>query len=270
MTEIKFQRPAKIADFPMFLERIVPKYGEVKLTFGDEASNPDDFPELTLTPLSELSTDRKKIKIISVTERFAPFDRLLVGPDHTKKSLPELTRCLKPHAIDRRSLLQWNSISSESETGEIIVDHQGLTAISEINSEGVILPWWIDPAIFLEAGWRSHELHPAEFTPAAGSGCWAITTDASGDLPRFELLKSLHHAASVVFTNAERKFKRDFQFTGLELLGNFIDRPVEDKYHLYICVRRESDDSIHYVDYPCSALGDLFEQVKSELESIVE
>lgn len=274
MNEIVFKRPTKLAGFPMFLEGISQKSeiseNLIKLTFANATPNPDDIPELTLTPLSELSTDRKRFKIISVTERLAPFDRLLVGPNHLKKSLPELTKILHPHAVDKRSLLQWKSISADSGIGSIIQNYPHLSSLKGSKSEAVILPWWVDPTIFLSADWGIHELHPAEFTPSAGSGCWAVTAEVGDDISQTDLLKQIHHPATVVLTNAERKFKRDFEIKGVELLGNFIDRPLDDKYHLYICVRRESDDSIHYIDYPCSALGDLFEELKDEIESIVK
>jgi hypothetical protein len=221
---------------------------------------PENKAALDLLPLSELGFNSEQYRIISVTERTKPYDRLLTPPGFVEKNLPRIAKKLNIYAVEKRTIQQWKTISpTEADLLESPVDLQ--SAVKK-QDRGLIVPWWFSVKELLSSNWTELELHPAEFTPRPGSGCWAITDRGESDDQLIAVLREIHHPASVVITNAERKLMRDFGRSDLEIKGILIDRPLEDKYHLYICIEDKQEGGIHYLDYPCSALGNLNEEAQ--------
>jgi len=271
MSGISIRMEGNFWEAPEFIERWIAQKRDEE-PFPSLMRNDDKGPDeatavVDLVPLSEVSINSKQFRIISVTERTKPFDRLLAPPG-TEKNLPELAKSLDIFTLDDRSVRQWKQVASTG--ADVIRTKAELNTAMEDEKRGLVVPWWFNSKAFTSRGWIETELHAAEFTPRAGAGCWAFIDQGQTPDNALPVLRELHHPATVVLTNAERRLLRDFEKEDLEIIGILIDRPTEDKYHLYICIEDKAEREIKYLDYPCTAIGNLNEEVFRLIEEYFE
>ncbi|TVR86733.1 MAG: hypothetical protein EA411_09720 [Saprospirales bacterium] len=262
MSGISIRMEGIFWEAPEFIERWVSQKRDEE-PFPSLMRNDDKGPDETtavvdLVPLSEVSINSKQFRIISVTERTTPFDRLLAPPGQ-EKNLPKLAQSMNIFTLEDRSVKQWKQVASTE--ADVIQTKAELKAAMDDEKRGFLVPWWFNSKAFTSRGWIETELHAAEFTPRAGAGCWAFIDRGQTPDSALPVLRELHHPATVVLTNAERRLLRDFEKEDQEIIGILIDRPTEDKYHLYICIEDKAERKIKYLDYPCTAIGNLNEEV---------
>ncbi|TVQ45071.1 MAG: hypothetical protein EA362_09170 [Saprospirales bacterium] len=223
----------------------------------NEPSKRKEESDFHLIPLNKANKLDSGFRILSVSKRMEAFDRLLIPQKFSKKNIPVALKELAVIAIEERTLLQISQIFPKKQDLELISLRVLTSEPGKFTEYAIILPWYIDEKPWLEKGYHQLDLHPAEFTPEAGSGCWAILGKDGSNQSKKEIIRSLHHPASLVFTNTERKFIRDFDIPDLEVLGTHLESPLEDKYHLYICLKNNSSGEVFWFDYPSSTFGDM-------------
>lgn len=205
---------------------------------------------INVDPLSSVGFNKGDFRIISLTERLQAEDRLLIPPEYREKKLPTLVKELDIFTFEERSKAQFQSLLPEGRSAKLLDSKGDLKQLLKSGAGGIVVPWWYPTTDFQSAGWRVDILHPSEFIPEAGSGVWAISDDGSSPDELVEALKKIHHPATAVITNSERKIKRACEKEGRNLCGVFLDRPSEDKYQLYICIRDPESNGVEYIDYP--------------------
>nr|MBS0037625.1 hypothetical protein [Saprospiraceae bacterium] len=221
-------------------------------------------------PLNWLEVNKKTFRIVSVLKRSNPEDRLLTPPEFVKKNMPEILRTLPLVSSEKRICAQAGALLEGVTPPLLKTEAEIRTDYLKANTHAVLFPWWVPVGDFLDEGWKSTTLHPSEFTPDAGSGCWAIVDDGNSPGEILKEVKKLHHPASVVLTNTERKVKRDFVRKDLDLLGVFLQHSTQDKYELYLCLRRKKSGEVQYVDYPTSTLSEMVPEALKMIDQHLE
>ncbi len=258
-TETEFQ----ISDFSKtgFLDKI--KLSDTDLNSEREfeilfqPSERTEEPDFHLIPLNKANILDADFRILSVSKRMKAFDRLLIPQNFSKKNIPVALKELSVIAIEDRTLHQLQQVFPDKQD---VKQHSLKSLSNEIDqhlNSVIILPWYADEAPWLEKGYHQLDLHPAEFTPEAGSGCWAILGKDGSNQSKKEIIRSLHHPASLVYTNTERKLIRDFDIPDLKVIGAHLESPLEDKYHLYICLKNKTSGEVFWFDYPSSTFGEM-------------
>jgi len=212
---------------------------------------------LFLMPLNKVKISDSTFRILSVSKRMKSFDRLLIPENFSKKTIPAVLSELSVLTNEERIMFQLQQIKPDNKGIEVREIHLLSPESPDCKGKAVILPWYVDLDNWVNTGYQILDLHPAEFTPESGSGCWAILGGEDLNQETKELIRSLHHPASLVFTNTERKLIRDFDIPDFRVLGAFLDSPMEDKYHLYICLLHNDSREVSWFDYPSSTFGEM-------------
>lgn len=226
--------------------------------------------DFILAPLNKVKISDSAFQIVSVSKRTSALDRLLIPENFPKKNIPIALRDLPLIVTEDRALLQLKHLLPEKTD----IEHRFLEGLSpgqsDIKDKAIILPWYSDRTNWLHSGYTILELHPAEFTPEAGSGCWAILGHGNENEQQKELVRSLHHPASLVFTNTERKLIRDFDLPGYEIVGAHLESIVDDNYHLYICLLEDKSNQLFWIDYPSSTFGEMSTEAINTIKIYLE
>ena len=220
-------------------------------------SSEEKTVDFFVLPLQKLDANKKTHHIVSVTKRLSGLDRLLLPPQFFKKNIPGALRTLPLATTEERIQDQLAHLIPEAEVPVILPENGIQDELLKTGDRALIAPWHLPVDRLLEEGWNSRELHPSEFTPEAGSGCWAITRKEEVPDELIQTVRELHHASTVVLTNIERKLIREFSRPDWKPLGVFLQSPAEDKYELYLCLKHGKTGRVEYIDYPSSTIGDM-------------
>ncbi len=221
-------------------------------------------------PLQKLDANKKTHHIVSVTKRLSGLDRLLLPPQFFKKNIPGALRTLPLATTEERIQDQFVQLIPEADVPAILPENEVLDELLKSGDRALIAPWHLPVNRLLEEGWNSLVLHPSEFTPEAGSGCWAIARKEEVPDDLIQTVRELHHPSTVVLTNIERKFVREFNKPDWKPLGVFLQSPAEDKYELYLCLKHGKTGSVEYIDYPSSTIGDMVPEALKMVDIHIE